>query len=169
MSSNRDQTPPPEASEEDSSRPDHPPLEGNHSKVIRFEEGFDWKDILREPYKETTETWRGISRRELIGKRGETPSSHLRYFEIAPGGFSTLEKHGHEHVVVVMRGQGEVQFGCYIYSVSFGDVVYVGPDDPHQFRNHEEATEPFGFLCIVDAERDLPQSVDGLGVCHICE
>ena len=46
---------------------------------------------------------------------------------------------------------------------------YVSPDDPHQFRNPEDATEPFGFLCIVNAERDRPQAVDGLGACHICE
>ena len=32
-----------------------------------------------------------------------------------------------------------------------------------------DAEEPFGFLCIVNAERDRPTTVDGLGVCHICE
>ena len=36
-----------------------------------------------------------------------------------------------------------------------GDVVYVSPDEVHQFRN-PSPTEPFGFLCIVDAERDAP-------------
>ena len=51
----------------------------------------------------------------------------------------------------------------------FGDVIYVAPNDPHQFRNPDDATEPFGFLCIVNAERDRPQSVDCLGACFICE
>ena len=149
----------------------HPPPElvGNHSKVIRHQGNFEWQGIPLEAYKETTDTWKGITRRELAGKRSESPRFHVRYFEIAPGGHSTLEKHEHEHVVIPLRGRGEAQFGCYIYEVSFGDIIYVAPDDPHQFRNPEDATEPFGFLCLVNADRDTPQSVDGLGACYICE
>jgi ribulose-bisphosphate carboxylase large chain len=137
--------------------------------MIRHLGDFQWEKISLEPYKATTESWRGISRREIVGKRGESPRFHVRYFEIEPGGHSTLEKHEHEHVVVVQRGRGEAQFGCYVYRVGFGDVVYVAPHDPHQFRCPADAAEPFGFLCIVNAERDRPQTVDGLGVCHICE
>lgn len=150
-------------------KPPHPPLEGNHSKVIRHGGDFEWEGVELEPYKETTELWKGITRRELSGKRGESQGFHVRYFEIAPGGYSTLEKHEHEHVVIPIRGRGIAQFDCYIYEVGFGDVVYVAPNDPHQFRNPEDATEPFGFLCIVNAERDAPQAVDGVGPCYICE
>lgn len=151
------------------SPPPPPALEGNHSKVIRRGEGFEWRGVEVEAYKATTETWAGISRRELVGKRGESADFHVRYFEIAPGGYSTLEKHRHEHVVIPLRGRGEARFGCYLYEVSVGDVVYVAPDDPHQFRNPEDAEEPFGFLCIVSAERDAPEPTDGLGACYICE
>ncbi len=149
--------------------PPNPPIDGNHSKVIRHDGNFNWQDVPLESYKETTDTWRGITRRELVGKRGESPRFHVRYFEIAPGGHSTLEKHNHEHVVIPLRGEGEAQFGCSIYKVRHGDVIYVSPNDPHQFRNPAEAKEPFGFLCLVNAERDAPESVDGLGACHICE
>ncbi|MEM7165450.1 MAG: cupin domain-containing protein [Planctomycetota bacterium] len=152
----------------ESEAPPPPPLDGNHSKVIR-NAGFAWAGVPLENYKDTTDTWKGITRTELSGKRGESQDFHVRYFEIAPGGYSTLEKHEHEHVVIAMRGRGEVQFGCYIHRVGFGDVVYVAPNDPHQFRNPEDATEPFGFLCIVNAERDRPEPVDGLGACYICE
>jgi len=149
--------------------PAPPALLGNHSKVIRHEGDFTWDGVEVEAYKATTETWKGITRRELAGKRGESARFHVRYFELEPGGHSTLEKHEHEHVVIPQRGRGEVQFGCYVYHVGFGDVVYVAPNDPHQFRNPDDATEPFGFLCIVNAERDRPRSVDGLGACFICE
>ena len=149
--------------------PAPPALTGNHSKVIRHRGDFTWDGIEVEAYKATTETWKGIMRRELVGKRGESARFHVRYFELEPGGYSTLEKHEHEHVVIPQRGHGEVQFGCYVYRVEFGDVIYVAPNDPHQFRNPDDATEPFGFLCIVNAERDRPQSVDGLGACFICE
>jgi ribulose-bisphosphate carboxylase large chain len=149
--------------------PPHPPIDGNHSKVIRHQGDFTWQDVPLEAYKATTELWKGITRRELIGKRGESPHFHVRYFELQPGGYSTLEKHEHEHAVIAIRGRGEIQFGCYVYTVGFGDVVYVAPDDPHQFRNPDDATEPFGFLCVVNSERDRPQAVDGLGACYICE
>jgi quercetin dioxygenase-like cupin family protein len=157
----------------DKKQGDSPPVPpepvGNHSKVFRHAEGGGWPGIELEPYKSTTELWKGITRRELIGKRGESPDFHVRYFEIEAGGFSTLEKHHHEHVVIPIRGKGDVQFGCYVHHVGFGDVIYIAPDDPHQFRTPEDATEPFGFICIVNARRDTPVSVDGLGACHICE
>lgn len=152
-----------------SKAPPPPPIDGNHSKVIRFLEGFSWKDVPIEPYKQDSEGYKGIERRELAGKRGESTKFHVRYFEIKPGGHSTLEKHEHEHVVIPLRGVGEAQAGCYIWKVGFGDVVYVSPSDPHQFRCPAEAKEPFGFLCIVNSERDRPVAADGLGVCHICE
>jgi quercetin dioxygenase-like cupin family protein len=157
------------SSEPRSDPPAPPPIDGNHSKVIRHAGGFEWEQVPIEPYKATTELWKGITRRELIGKRGESPRFHVRYFELAAGGYSTLEKHEHEHAVMVVRGKGEVQFGCYVYQVGFCDMVYVGPDDPHQFRCPEDADEPFGFVCIVNADRDRPQSVDGVGACFICE
>lgn len=142
--------------------------EGNLSKLLRFLPDFTWQGVPLEPYKADSETWRGMSRRELIGKRGESPRFHVRYFEIAPGGYSTLEKHQHEHVVVVLRGRGEVQLNCRIYPVGFGDVIYVCPEEPHQLRCPEGESEPFGFLCVVNAERDRPTPVDGLGVCEVC-
>ncbi|MBL4849216.1 MAG: cupin domain-containing protein [Planctomycetes bacterium] len=142
---------------------------GNHSKVFKNRGPASWEGVTPEAYKVDSETWRGITRQELIGKRGESPRFHVRYFEIAPGGYSTLEKHEHEHVVIPIRGRGEAQFGCYIYNVAPHDVVYVSPGDPHQFRCPEDAEEPFGFMCLVNAERDRPQAVDGLGFCEICE
>lgn len=80
-----------------------------------------------------------------------------------------MEKHQHEHVVIPLRGRGEAQTGELIYRVGFGDVVYVAPGDPHQFRCPPDTGEPFGFLCIVNAERDRPVPVEGLGATKICE
>ncbi|MBT8420570.1 MAG: cupin domain-containing protein [Gammaproteobacteria bacterium] len=142
-----------------------PPLFGNHSKVIHHLGNFTWEEIGIEAYKTDTETWKGTTRRELVGKRGESPRFHVRYFEIAPGGYSTLEKHHHEHVVIPLRGRGVAQLGEEIHDVGFGDVVYVSPDESHQFRNPADAKEPFGFLCLVNAKRDAPQIADG----PICE
>jgi quercetin dioxygenase-like cupin family protein len=140
---------------------------GNVSKIIKAAAG-GWLGVPLEPYKATTETYRGVTRRELVGKRGESPRFHVRYFEIAPGGFTTYERHEHEHVVYALRGEGMVVIGETLHGVSPGDIVYVAPKDPHQLRAPAEATEPFGFLCIVNAERDRPEPLDGFGVCDVC-
>jgi ribulose-bisphosphate carboxylase large chain len=99
-----------------------------------------------------------VTRALLVGGAGERTAFHVRYFEVAPGGFTTLERHAHEHVVVVLRGRGEVRLGGDVHALDFGDTVYVAPGEVHQFRN-PSASEPFGFLCLVDAERDRPVPV----------
>jgi len=137
--------------------------------VIRRENGFSWRGVSIEPYKQTTGQWKGITRRELSGRRGESHPFHVRYFEIAPGGFSSLEQHAHEHVVIPLRGHGQARFGCYLFDVGPGDVIYIAPHDPHQFLNPDSNPEPFGFLCIVDADRDPPSPVGDAGPCWICQ
>ena len=82
-------------------------LEGNHSKVLNRKKGeFQWERVPQEMYKMDGASFKECSRIELIGKRGESPVFHVRYFEVAPGGWTTLEHHQHEHVVVVLRGEG---------------------------------------------------------------
>ena len=108
-------------------------IEGDKSKVLRFSpSSFRWSGVPVEAYKQDGSTFKGVSRVELIGKRGESAAQHTRYFECAPGGFSTLERHEHQHTVVVIRGQGEAQLGPEIVPLSFGDVVYTAPNHAHQ-------------------------------------
>src|SRR5262245_16699051 len=124
------------------------------SHVMRFSPEFRWEGVPQTEYKAPANHWCGILRTVLVGDRGESTKFDVRYFEIAPGGFSSLESHAHEHAVIVLRGKGEVQLGDGVQSLSFGDAVYVAPNEVHQFRN--PTAEPFGFLCIVDAQRDKP-------------
>jgi quercetin dioxygenase-like cupin family protein len=90
--------------------------------------------------------------------RGESAKFHVRYFEVEPGGHSSLEKHEHEHAVICVRGKGRALAGEKIFEVGFMDTLYVAPNEPHQLFNPFE--EPFGFICIVDAERDRPKTLD---------
>ena len=128
------------------------------SKVVRFAD-FNWEGVEARSYKKGAQaaTWRGVDRHLLIGDSGESTPFQLRYFEIEPGGYTSHEKHAHQHVVVVLRGQAEVLLGERWQQVRFGDVVYVAPNHPHQFRAVGDA--PFGFLCVVDANRDRPQAL----------
>jgi quercetin dioxygenase-like cupin family protein len=132
--------------------------EAGGSRIHRFRPNFRWDGVNVAEYKQPADHWCGIARLMLIGDRGENTAFHLRYFEIAPGGFSSLEHHAHEHAVVVLRGRGQVQLGGAIHDVTFGDTIYVAPHEVHQLRNPSD-TDVFGFLCIVDSERDAPTLV----------
>ncbi len=131
---------------------------GVGSRVMRFQPDFRWDGVPVTEYKETAKHHCGVSRATLVGPGGgETTAFHVRYFEVEPGGYTTLEKHVHEHVVLVLRGRGQVRLGSVLHELSFGDAVYVAPNEVHQLRN--PSTEPFGFLCLVDARRDRPVQV----------
>jgi len=133
------------------------PLEGNHSKVLNRKQGeFQWERVPQEMYKMDGASFKNCSRIELIGKRGESPCFHVRYFEVAPGGWTTLEHHQHEHVVIALRGEGEVQLGLEAYPLALGDVAYTAPGDVHQLRCKPDAKDAFGFICVVASDRDRP-------------
>jgi len=121
----------------------------------KHRKGFRWTGIKDEPYKPAGSDWKHIVRRVLVGAHGETAQFHVRYFEISPGGNSSLEKHRHEHVVICIRGEGMVLTGKKKRTMGYLDTLYISPDTPHQLMN--PFREPFGFLCIVNAKRDRPK------------
>lgn len=123
------------------------------SVICKHRGNYKWKGIKTEAYKLKKDNWNKIIRRVLT-VNGLKTKSHLRYFEIAPGGQSSFEKHGHEHIVIGIRGDGKVRLENRLYNVGFLDVVYVSPGTPHQFLNPFK--ESFGFLCIVPSKRDKP-------------
>ncbi|MBI1757404.1 MAG: cupin domain-containing protein [Fimbriimonas ginsengisoli] len=107
-------------------------------------------------YKDTPGSHKGVTRRNLFPDAGG--SFETRYFEVAPGGYTSFEQHGHEHCVVVVRGRGTVRLGEASQPVEVGDLVHVRPWEAHQFQNTGQ--EPFGILCVVDRDRDRPQLID---------
>jgi ribulose-bisphosphate carboxylase large chain len=131
--------------------------EKNITRLYQYKGAFSWKGIKSEKYKPEGKDWAQIVRNTLIGSRGESTKFHLRYFEIAPGGYSSLEWHNHEHVVIGIRGRGVCIAGEKKYQIGFLDTLYIEPKLPHQLRNPFH--EPFGFFCIVNAKRDKPKMV----------
>ena len=127
----------------------------NRSAFYRHKGDMAWCGVRDEPYKTEEGAWSGIVRRVLVGGRGESAKFHVRYFEIAAGGNSSLERHRHEHVVICVKGEGIVRTGKTKKRMAFMDTVYIAPDTPHQLLNPSE--RPFGFLCIVNARRDRPK------------
>lgn len=131
----------------------------NRSKVVRAQ-GYRWEGVPLREYKAQAVHFEGITRQTLLGEgEGEMALPHLtRYFEIQPGGYSSLERHEHIHTVVIIRGQGEVILEDRVEPVALHDVVYVAPRAFHQF--HATGEEPLGFLCIVCRDRDRPELPD---------
>ncbi|MHA1568470.1 MAG: cupin domain-containing protein [Alphaproteobacteria bacterium] len=127
-------------------------------RITRMDENFHWDLAPDIPYKPTGDNFANVRRVNLAGTYGESTCFHLRYFELAPGGYTTFERHEHEHVIFVVRGEGRVRIGQDWYFVEFGDVAYVPPHFVHQLRN--PGSEPFGFLCVVNADRDKPEPVE---------
>ena len=124
------------------------------SKVLAARD-FRWPVALK-PYKDGGGLYREVTRQTLLGEGvGEEALTFLtRYFEVAPGGFSTLEQHQHPHAVVILRGRGTVLLGASRFPIAASDCVYVAPGEAHQFC--ADQGESLGFLCIVDRARDRP-------------
>ena len=135
------------------------PLDGREPRVLAHLPGFEWKDRPSSAYKDARGlaeelAFRGVRRVELVGRFGERSRTDLRYFEIEPGGHSSLEEHVHTHIVIGARGRGVLVLGASRETLTPMDVACIGPLEAHQFRN--ESSEPFGFFCIVDHDRDRP-------------
>jgi quercetin dioxygenase-like cupin family protein len=125
------------------------------SVVRRFRTGseFGWDETEKLVYKPAGTHFKDITRQVLFGEEHGL-DSQWRYFEIAPGGHSTLERHDHVHAVMILRGSGTVLLGDRIEQIGQFDAVYVPPQTWHQFV--ADGNEPLGFLCLVACERDRP-------------
>ena len=103
----------------------------------------------------------GCQVRILVGSEEQAPNFVMRQFEVAPGGHTPRHFHSYEHEIYVVAGQGVVVDGDREIPLNEGDVVFVAPDDVHQFKNTGDA--PLKFLCLI------PNSATGKQVTVIPE
>jgi quercetin dioxygenase-like cupin family protein len=113
---------------------------------------WDGRPVLN--YKEEGTHFKAICRQVLFPADPKL-AAELRYFEIQPGGHSTLEKHDHIHSVMIIRGRGQVLVGQEIYTTETYDLIHIPSFTWHQFRAVFD--DYFGFLCLVNPDRDRPQ------------
>jgi quercetin dioxygenase-like cupin family protein len=119
-----------------------------------FLENYRWDEVPLLAYKEEgAAPFKSITRQVLF--QNPELRCELRYFEVAPGGYSTLERHQHTHGVMILRGSADVLVGQEIRPVKTFDLVHIPAMTWHQFRTR--GSEPMGFLCMVNVERDKPQ------------
>lgn len=125
------------------------------SPLLRaFRSDFRWDGVGFLPYKEDASApFKAISRQVLFHE--PELACELRYFEMQPGGFSTLERHEHMHAVMILRGHGHCLVGQTVRPVGPHDLITIPAWTWHQFR--ATRGEAFGFLCMVNRDRDRPQ------------
>lgn len=120
-------------------------------------DGYRWERVERHAYKDAAATpYRDVTRQALFSRADL--AGELRYFEVAAGGYSTLERHRHVHAVMILRGKGVALVGAQTFDVQPFDLVTVAPVTWHQFRAAGDT--PLGFVCMVDAKRDRPELPD---------
>jgi mannose-6-phosphate isomerase-like protein (cupin superfamily) len=129
-------------------------MAARETDIHRKAKGYRWEGVEELPYKEDGRAlFKSITRQVLFADA--QLDGELRYFEMAPGGFSTLERHEHMHAVLILRGRGHCLVGEEVRAIETRDLVTVPAMTWHQFRATQG--EPLGFLCMVNAARDKPQ------------
>lgn len=124
-------------------------------EYLQFKSDYTWIGRSITEYKDIDNPdFFNITRQELTGRFGENTAFDLRYFEIGSQGYSSLERHVHEHVIICIYGIGELIIGDITLKLKPFDIAYVPPMKIHQLKNN--SSNPFGFLCIVDHKRDKP-------------
>lgn len=133
----------------------------SHSVIRRHSGHFQWDEVDVLEYKPADQatlesdhaSFKDVTRQVLFDGAGVP--GQVRYFEVAPGGRTTLERHEHVHAVMIVRGSGRCLVGDQAHDLSTHDLITVPPMTWHQFL--ASAGEPLGFICLVPSERDRPQ------------
>jgi mannose-6-phosphate isomerase-like protein (cupin superfamily) len=129
-------------------------MAARETEIHRKAKDYRWEGVEELPYKDDGRAlFKSITRQVLFAD--PQLDGELRYFEMAPGGFSTLERHEHMHAVLILRGRGHCLVGEEVKAIETRDLVTVPAMTWHQFR--ATRGEPLGFLCMVNAARDKPQ------------
>jgi quercetin dioxygenase-like cupin family protein len=105
----------------------------------------NYKDVqLNEVGEEGAE---GVSIRVAISKDDGAPNFAMRVFDVQPGGNTPLHRHAWEHEVFILEGKAVISTESGDKSAPAGTIVFVAPDELHQFRN--ETDEVMRFICLI--------------------
>jgi quercetin dioxygenase-like cupin family protein len=94
-----------------------------------------------------TDGAKDVTIRWLISKEDGAKNFAMRMFEVQPGGCTPLHRHPHEHEVFVVDGQAAVVCEGREYALEREHVVFVPPNEQHQFRN--TGSTMVRFLCLI--------------------
>jgi len=105
---------------------------------------FQYQDI------EAKDAHEGASKlrvRWLITKEIGAENFAMRLFELEPRGYSPFHSHPWEHEVFILEGEGLVVGEGEEKRFRTGDVIFIPPNEKHQFKNSAKKTVK--FLCLI--------------------
>lgn len=85
----------------------------------------------------------GLSVRWAINASQGASNFGMRIMELQPGKSSQMHQHDNEHEIFVLAGQGKVETNGESQSISEGAVLYIPPQENHQFHNTGEQAMVF--------------------------
>jgi len=88
----------------------------------------------------------GLSVRPLVTQADGAQTYSMTLLELAPGGSTPKHSHQRDEEIFVRTGNGTVKYADKEASVSPGSVLYIGPNEDHQFLNTTD--EILELLCV---------------------
>jgi quercetin dioxygenase-like cupin family protein len=116
-------------------------------RFVGLQDRYDWEGVEIRAY---GDEFQGVTRQVLIGPGDGAPNFAIRYFRLEPGTHSNLERHPHEHGVVILHGRARVQINDSFFEAGPLDTLFISGEDLHQFVPLGD--EPLGFLCTIPAK-----------------
>ena len=108
-------------------------------KIKKFDE------IEAQPY--PSDKAKNASGRVAIGKADGAENYCMRIMEVHKDGNTAFHSHDFEHEVFIHQGKGKVFGNGQWQDFKAGDVMYIPPNEEHQFKNTGE--EPVLFVCVI--------------------
>jgi len=89
--------------------------------------------------------------RWLITRKIGASNFEMRLFEVEQDGYTPFHKHNWEHEVFILEGEGIVRSDSKEIKVKPGSVVFVQPNELHQFINAGQNV--LRFICVIPTKR----------------
>ncbi|MBQ03654.1 cupin [Candidatus Bathyarchaeota archaeon] len=93
----------------------------------------------------------GVKIRWLLTEETGAPTFSMRQFTVTPGGSTPQHTHPWEHEAYILEGSGTILGGEEVEAVEAGTVVYIPPDELHQFKNTGD--RELKFLCMIPNQK----------------
>ena len=104
-------------------------------------------DYTKVPAQKAEEGAKHLTVRWLITKEMGAENFAMRLFDMGVGGNSPYHQHDWEHEVFILEGEGVVKSEKGDIPFNPGTVIFIPPNEFHQFRN--TGNTPVKFLCSI--------------------
>ena len=93
---------------------------------------------------------KNVKKQILIGNDVGSNNIVMRLFTLSPGGFTFYHTHDFEHLIKIEEGKGIAIDKDGEHNVEKGMVIFVKPNEIHQFKNN--SNKDFKFICVIPAQ-----------------